>query len=458
MVFRTREQVPEPVASDPQELTRELRRQRELADAQRADELARERAQARHERDRADVAEESRRAELARAEREAQAAADAELAAMYRRYRSDGERTRIKSTMARSGEARALGLARLRSLNLRILIPVLVGCAAWSTTGVQAGAARLMHMDAHTTVWWALWILEPVLISAVVWIIIVRARLAACGGRLAHTAERIAAGALTTSIFLNLVAAIPQDAAHAGPEVIGSMFAHALGPVGAAVTAHLIGVIDGSIADADPWRDRDGAPVPRLAEMFEHAPVAAADVPGDAAHRADNSVPVGLPETRWPVPAGARTALPVVARSTVEAPAEPTGEGSPRTAAELPRRARPGTSRKRPNKGVRVPPSARPSAAPKPRRSDEDLVRELAAAIDEGRIGEDAPYRAIKDALRIGYERARHVRELYEQRSRDLESQIAASLPEAAQDGPGRDDQQPPAPARPLTVVAGGER
>ncbi|WP_395110733.1 hypothetical protein [Actinomadura sp. SCN-SB] len=454
-----------PAVTDPRELAAELERERELAAAKRADELARARAEAAHQRATRDVAEESRRAELERTEREAAAAADAELAALYRTYRAEGERTRIKALMARSGEARALALARLRALNLRILVPVLVGCAAWSTTGVQAGAARLMGVDAHTTVWWALWILEPVLISAVVWIIIVRARLAANGGKLDNSAEKIAAGSLVTSIFLNLVAAIPQDAAHAGPEAIGSMFAHALGPVGAAVTAHLIGVIDHSIADADPWHDEHGDPTLRLAEMFEHAPGAQAHTvpvprPEEAPLEGARRVPEAFPVTAWPVPRQGRRALPVIARPAAEAVSEPYGGDGQRTGAYRPRRAKAGTpsgaSRRRPNKGVPVPPSARPSATPPRRRTDDELVQELTDAIDAGRVPEDAPYRAIKAALGIGYERARHVRELYEQRARDLEAEIVADLPDTG-DRPGRDGQAAVPARRPLTVV-GGER
>lgn len=200
----------------PQELARELQRGRELADARRLDELERARAEAGHGRARADVATESRLAELARAEREADVRAEAELARMYREFRKSGERTRIRSLMARSGEARALRLERLRSRNLVILVPLLIGFGLWSTTGVQQGAARLMSVTSHSPVWWVLWGLEALLIGVVCWIIVVRARLATSGGKLSASAERIGAGCLTTSIFLNLVAAVPTgDGAHA---------------------------------------------------------------------------------------------------------------------------------------------------------------------------------------------------------------------------------------------------
>ncbi|CNF62960.1 Uncharacterised protein [Mycobacterium tuberculosis] len=262
---------------DPVELARELQRQRDLEAARRTDELERVRAEAGHGRARADVAEESRLAEMARAEREADARAEAELARMFREFRAAGTRTQIKSDMARSGEARALRLEWLRTHNLRVLVPVMIGFGLWSTTGVQQGAARIMHVTSHHPVWWALWGLEALLIGAVCWIIISRARLDSSGGTLAVQAERIGVGCLTTSIVLNLVAAMPfGPGPHpSGWEVLGAMFAHALGPVGAAVSAHLIGVIDRSISLADPWHDKDGKAVPRLAGMDLQRPVAA---------------------------------------------------------------------------------------------------------------------------------------------------------------------------------------
>lgn len=312
----------EPVAPD--ELARELQRQRELLDARRADELARLRAEAGHGRARADVAEESRAAELARAEREAEAAADAELAQMYRQFRTAGERTRIRSLMARSGEARALCLEQLRSRNLLILVPLLVGFGIWSTTGVQQGAARLMAVTPHSPVWWVLWGLESLLIGVVCWIIVVRARLSTSGGELSGTAEKIGFGCLGVSIFLNLVAAVPAgDGPHvSGWAVPGAMFAHAIGPVGAAITAHLIGVIDQSISDADPWHDRQtGVAVPRLAEMDLRLPDRAGgaaapvtEVPAGDAEASDS----GKRPAAWPVPVEGRRMLPIVGTVAAE--------------------------------------------------------------------------------------------------------------------------------------------
>jgi hypothetical protein len=314
-VIRDGRRGPATEVHDPAELAAELERQRRLEAARRADELARERANAGHVRARADVAEEAKHAELARAERGAQALADVELAGMYRQFRAAGERTRIKSQMARSGEARALRLERLRVLNIKILVPLLAGFGIWSTTGVQQGAATLMNVDKSHPVWWVLWGLEALLIGVVCWIIIVRARLAASGGELSDAAEKTAFGCLTVSIFLNLVAAVPADGAQVAGwwAIPGAMFAHALGPVGAAVVAHLIGTIDKSISDADPWHDKNGAPVPRLADMdlaVPATPTAPATAGADAQDAQDDGPQ--RPVTVWPVPRGDRRALPVV--------------------------------------------------------------------------------------------------------------------------------------------------
>ncbi|MEO5874593.1 MAG: hypothetical protein ABIS86_00270 [Streptosporangiaceae bacterium] len=276
---RAEKTMPSTTATTPEELQAELGLQRDLAAAHRGDELARVVADAEHQRNRADVAEATRRAELDRAEREASASAAAGLARLYREARDAGERTRVAAHMARSGEARALRLERLRVMNLRVLVPVLLGFALWSTTGVQAGAATLMRVTDTDPTWWALWILEPVLIGAVVWVIIARARLASSGGTLTRTrrdggqvsqAVRIAAGCLSTSVVLNVIAAADVPAPQSFAAVLavaGSVLAHVIGPVGAAATAHLIGVIDTSISDADPWTDGRGQPVPLLADL-----------------------------------------------------------------------------------------------------------------------------------------------------------------------------------------------
>lgn len=260
-------------------LEAELQQARQVAAVRRAHELASRTAEAEHGRNLADVAEAARRAERDRTVREDDADADADIAREFRRMRSAGTRIKLRSDMARSGEYRALRLEQLRALNLKVLVPVLLGFAAWSTTGVHDGAARLMGITSPgQAMWWALWVLEPVLIGAVVWVTIVRAHLASAGGRIAVRAVQVAAGALTVSVFLNLVDGAPghrPEAWSAWLAMFAAMLAHVVGPSGAAATAHLIGLIDDSIADADPWHDADGQPVPLLAEMDLQMPAAA---------------------------------------------------------------------------------------------------------------------------------------------------------------------------------------
>ncbi|MFI6522625.1 hypothetical protein ACIBF1_44230 [Spirillospora sp. NPDC050679] len=436
---------PGPVQVDPAELAAELERERLVAAARRRHELEGERAEAGHGRDRADLAEALRLAELERAERAEDIAATVGLARLYRQARAAGERTRITSEMARSGEARALRLERLRRRNLLVLVPLLVGFGVWSTTGVQQGAARLMSVDTHSPVWWVLWGLEALLIGLVCWVIICRATIGSAGGSLDTAAEKTAAGALTVSIFLNLIAAVPGGegaSSSAGWWAIpGSMFAHLIGPVGAAVTAHLIGVVDRSITEADPWTGEDGRPAPRLAEMDLAAPalVTAAPVLGalEAGHvdasdntrentpsaEAGNSVEntpgnvaenaVERPVTRWPVPTGGRRVLPVVARpaagNTVAGTgsaedARTGGERGKGQVSETVRKTRPGT---RPNKGTTVPQAAKPPAKNAREFSDEELLGLLAGALSSGQARRSV--RSVMGVLGIGYDRARRL-------------------------------------------------
>ncbi|MFG1753673.1 hypothetical protein [Streptosporangium sandarakinum] len=394
-----------------EELASALGRERQAAEVRRADELARTRAQAAHERARADVAVGSRLEELARAEREASAKADAELARMYRAALTSGERIRVSAGLSQSAEARALRLERLRTLNLKVLVPVLGGFAAWSTTGVQGGAARLMAIGSDEAMWWALWLLEPVLIGAVAWVIIARARLAASGGRLAEAAEWIAVACLGTSVILNVISAFPGEGGPIGWAVVGAIIAHAIGPFGAAGTAHLIGVIDASIAHADPWHDERGERVPRLAEMDLRPPVSPAL---DAAHgNTSPAVSQSTPERpplAWPISADGRELLPIIARS---APASARARGTARNGAgqggsatlRAPRPVRPAA---RPNKGAALPPVLK--GVPARSVTDEELTQRLAALMDADALAESASIRQVATALGIGFERAKRVR------------------------------------------------
>ncbi|QXJ27067.1 hypothetical protein AGRA3207_007865 (plasmid) [Actinomadura graeca] len=419
---RGRKDAAVPVVDDPAELATALGREREVAAARRRHELERERAEAGHGRDRADLAEAARLAELERAERAEDAAASVGLARLYRQARAAGERTRITSEMARSGEARALRLERLRRRNLLVLVPLLIGFGVWSTTGVQQGAARLMAVDMHSPVWWVLWGLEGLLIGLVCWVIICRAVLGAAGGRLDASegpgranrpgfgdAEKVAAGALTVSVFLNLVAAVPAElSASAGWWAVpGAMFAHLIGPVGAAVTAHLIGVVDKAITGADPWTGQDGRPVPLLAEMDLAVPALmtaapALDTPAENTPQdAPGNTPVTVPAPPvWPVPCEGRRVLPVVAR-----PAENGRPAAPRTGGDRREDRAAGTARRsRPNRGKRVPEAAKPAPV---RPTDDELTARLAGLLEAGDA--ERTVRSAMRALGVGYERARRV-------------------------------------------------
>ncbi|TDD63671.1 hypothetical protein [Actinomadura rubrisoli] len=298
-------------------------------------------------------------------------------------------------------------------------MPLLVGFGIWSTTGAQQGAARIMHVDSHSPVWWALWGLEALLIGTVCWIIVVRARLAGAGGELSRQAEKIGVGCLTTSILLNLVAAVPTGHVSVWA-VMGAMFAHALGPVGAAVTAHLIGVIDRSINMADPWHGKDGQAMPRLAEMdlrnaesalAEHGTAVPPPGASDSAEEGGAESAGVVPVMAWPLASGQRRTLSVIARPTSVRTTAEGGEKRPRIGDDRPQERKSEAPRKRrPNKGVRVPESAKPAA---PRAlTDEQQCERMVAAIDRGELPEDASIRQVQSALGLGFARAKKVKEL----------------------------------------------
>ena len=301
------------------DLSARLAAERAAEDTRRADEIARRRAQTAHDRALRDVDEEAHQAEEDRATRQAERAVAAELARLRRRAAAEGERARIRAEMARTGEARALALGRMRRANLWTLMPVLIGCGIWSTVGAQHGAARIMGVTPSDALWWGAWLIEPVLIGLVVRVLVVRSGLAAIRGSVRRGAVRIATAALAVSVALNVIAALPAD----GPEVwtwsavlavAGAVLAHLIGPVGAAATAHLIGELDASVASVDPW-----VGAPRVADLDwamtgqstpaevdqDHADVATGHVRSDPVH-----TPVS-----WPVPVPDQAVtLPLVAR------------------------------------------------------------------------------------------------------------------------------------------------
>lgn len=309
--------------TDARDLSARLAAERAAEDTRRADEIARRRAQTAHDRALRDVDEEAHQAEEDRATRQAERAVAAELARLRRRAAAEGERARIRAEMARTGEARALALDRMRRANLLVLLPILIGCGIWSTIGAQHGAARIMGVTPADLLWWGAWLIEPVLIGLVVRVLVVRSGLAAIRGRtdgaVRRGAERIAVAALAVSVALNVIAALPAQPPEvwtwgAVLAVTGAVLAHLIGPVGAAATAHLIGELDASVAATDPW-----AGAPRVADLDwamtgqstpaevdqDHADDAAGHVRSDPVH-SPVSWPVQLPDQAVTLPLVAR--------------------------------------------------------------------------------------------------------------------------------------------------------
>jgi hypothetical protein len=265
-----------PAIQDPRELAAQLATARDLEAARRADELTRRAAAAAHDRSLADVGEVLRQAELDRAQRAEQAAADADLARLYRSARTEGERIRIKATMARSAEARALRLESTRAWTQRILLPLYLGFGAWSTAGVQAGLVRMTGAQEHSFVWWASWFIEPVLIIAAGVLIWARARIRASGGDLGGEAMLASALCLTASIALNLMSA----------HTLKEAAAKAIAPCFAALMAWLSGLVDDAVAKADPWTELQGGKrvkVRLLSELIPAEPVTVSAVRSDIA-------------------------------------------------------------------------------------------------------------------------------------------------------------------------------
>lgn len=308
--------------TDARDLSARLAAERALEETRHADEVARRRAQTAHDRALRDVEEEARQAEEDRATRQAERAVAAELGRLRQRAAAEGERARIRAEMARTGEARALALGRMRRTNLWTLMPVLIGCGIWSTVGAQHGAARIMGVTPADLLWWGAWLIEPVLIGLVVRVLVVRSGLAAIRGRtdgaVRRGAERIAVAALAVSVALNVIAGIPGQPPEvwtwgAVLAVTGAVLAHLIGPVGAAATAHLIGELDASVAATDPW-----AGAPRVADLDWSMTSGQSEVDQD--HADDDAAghvrsdPVHTPVS-WPVPLPDQAVtLPLVAR------------------------------------------------------------------------------------------------------------------------------------------------
>lgn len=253
--------VDEPVAAPADGLRGELAAARDLIAVRADDAWLRRAQQAEHRIAMADVAEQAAAAKRARRERARDAVEGEALAALYRRATRSGARARIRALINGSAEMRALRVAKVRTVSLAVLLPVLAAFAGWSTTGAQAGAVRLLDLVDHSAAWTASWGVEPALIAVVALIIIVRAVLRSSGGDTDWRATLIECTALGLSLALNIIGGW-----HGDWEGLVTVLPHAIGPLGCAGTAFLIAVIDSYVTAARPW---DGAP--RLAEIQELA-------------------------------------------------------------------------------------------------------------------------------------------------------------------------------------------
>lgn len=369
----------------PEQVSADLTRKRELATARKRDRLAR-------------IRDRSERRIEAREIRQV-AARDQAAASL--------ERAKLAADIAQSAEARALRVQRTRSLTLLALMPVLAAFAAWSTAGVHAGATAMLEVGDDSAMWWALWLLEPALIGTVAWIILCRARLESSGGKLGDDASRIMWSCLGVSILLNAIGHWP----HEWPQGAGALLTHSLGPVGAAMTAHLISIIEKAVTTAAP---SEGEGVKSLAELTETTPKSP---PGNPREKC------APPALAWvSVPSNARH-LPIVDRA--QATSKGASEKARRSTGERRKHenseegipsASQGVRTPRVDKGATLPKSLK-SASEKSSRalSDAELAELLNTAIADARLTAEPSVSAVQKCLSIGFERAKRVLALREE-------------------------------------------
>ena len=177
-------------------------------------------------------------------------------------------------------------------------------------------------------------------------------------------AARMMWGALVVSLVLNTVGHWPADLSLSGA---GGLLFHALGPIGAAATVHLIGVLLEAV-EAVPIPENETADT----EDEEEA---------DASDETASSEPAASIE------APAAPAPTEVAATTVAAPA-PVSEEAPRSTADQREEHRPTEPVKaRADKGTRVPTAAKPA----PKSVRQMSVDELAARLAELVSDESSP-------------------------------------------------------------------
>lgn len=246
-----------------EDLKRRLTLRRGLDSLKRSDAVQRLQERVKHQIAVSAARAEARRDKRRRREENRDAHEATSLAELRRRASVSGERARVRTQIMQSAEMRAMRVEKVRRTSLFVLVPVLLAFAAWSTAGVHSGLVHLLDVPAGAPMWWAGWFLEPALIAIVAGIIIVRAVLRSSGGDLDWRATFAEWSALTVSIALNAAGHWPE----AGTlTAVAALIAHSIGPLGAALTAWLIGIIDDAVANAKPG-ERDGERVPTLAEL-----------------------------------------------------------------------------------------------------------------------------------------------------------------------------------------------
>jgi len=258
-------------ATEPQErppgpvedLQRRLTLRQGVDSLKRSDAVQRLQARVSHQIAVAAARAEARRDKRDRREEDRDAGEASALSGLYRRATVSGERARVRARIQQSAEMRAMRVARVRTISLMVLLPVLVAFAAWSTAGVHAGLTMLLEIPSGSPMWWAAWALEPALITIVGGLIVVRAVLRSSGGDLGGRATLAEWGALTVSIALNAAGHWPEGTSLTA---VVALIAHSIGPLGAALTAWLIGIIDDAVAKAKP-DVQNGQKVPSLADL-----------------------------------------------------------------------------------------------------------------------------------------------------------------------------------------------